>query len=58
MTAQFAPSQHDDLLSQHYDLGFQDCPRSSQIDDGPKDQSEEIQHPVQDRPILRFKPIG
>jgi hypothetical protein len=56
--ARFAPSQDDDLLSQHQDLGFQCCPRSKQIDDSPKNHSAERQHPVEDRPILRPKPIG
>jgi hypothetical protein len=31
-----APSQHDDLLSQHEDLGFDRRARPEQIDDNPK----------------------
>ena len=34
--ARFAPSQHNDLLSQYQDLGFQCCPRSKQIGDSSK----------------------
>ena len=51
-------SQHDDLLSQHQDLGFQRRARSEQIDDNPKNYSAEIQHPAGDHPILRLTPTG
>jgi hypothetical protein len=34
-TARFAPSEHNDLLSQHKELSFQCCPRPKQIDDSP-----------------------
>jgi Multicopper oxidase len=34
------------------------CPRSKQIDDSPKNHSAERQHPAEDQPILRPKPIG
>jgi hypothetical protein len=47
-------SQHDDLLSQHQDLGFQRRARSEQLDDNPKNYSAEIQHPAEDHPILRL----
>ena len=53
-----ASSQHDDLLPQHRDLGFQRRARSEQIDDNPKNYSAEIQHPAEDRPILRLTPTG
>ena len=46
-----ASSQHDDLLPQHEDLGFQRRARSDQIDDNPKNYSAEIQHPAD---IIRF----
>jgi len=51
-------SQHDDLLPQHQDLGFQRRARSEQIDDNPKNYSAEIQHPAEDHPILRLTPTG
>jgi hypothetical protein len=51
-------SQHDDLLPQHQDLGFQRRARSDQIDDNPKNYSAEIQHPAEDHPILRLTPTG
>jgi adenylate cyclase len=44
-------SQHNDLLPQHEDLGFQRRARSDQIDDNPKNYSAEIQHPAD---IIRF----
>ena len=53
-----ASSQHDHLLPQHRDLGFQRRARSEQIDDNPKNYSAEIQHPAEDRPILRLTPTG
>ena len=53
-----ASSQHDDLLPQHRDLGFQRRARSEQIDDNPKNYSAEIQHPAEDHPILRLTPTG
>jgi hypothetical protein len=34
-TARFAPSQHEVLLSQHQDLGFQRRAGPEQIDDSP-----------------------
>jgi hypothetical protein len=51
-------SQHDDLLPQHEDLGFQRRARSEQIDDNPDNYSAEIQHPAEDHPILRLTPTG
>jgi hypothetical protein len=51
-----APSQNDDLLPQHKDLGFHRRARPEQIDDNPKNYSAEIQHPTEDHPILRLKP--
>jgi hypothetical protein len=51
-------SQHNDLLPQHQDLGFQRRARSEQIDDNPKNYSAEIQHPAEDHPILRLTPAG
>ncbi|MGB8617780.1 MAG: hypothetical protein WCD65_09660 [Pseudolabrys sp.] len=51
-------SQHDDLLPQCQDLGFQRRARSEQIDDNPKNYSAEIQHPAEDHPILRLTPTG
>jgi hypothetical protein len=51
-------SQHDDLLPQHEDLGFQRRARSDQIEDNPKNYSAEIQHPAEDHPILRLTPTG
>ena len=51
-------SQHDDLLPQHQDFGFQRRARSEQIDDKPKNYSAEIQHPAEDHPILRLTPTG
>ena len=44
-------SQHDDLLPQHEDLGFQRHARSEQIDDNPKNYSGEFQHPQR---IIQF----
>jgi hypothetical protein len=44
-------SQHDDLLPQHQDLGFQRRARSEQIDDNPKNYYAEIQH---SQKIIRF----
>jgi hypothetical protein len=52
------PSQHNDLLPQYEDLGFHRRPRPEQIDDKPKNQSAEIQHPAEDHPILRLAPTG
>jgi hypothetical protein len=51
-------SQHDDLLPQHEDLGFQRHARSDQIDDNPKNYSAEIQHPAEHHPILCLTPTG
>ena len=51
-------SQHNDLLPQRQDLGFQRRARPEQIDDNPKNYSAEIQHPAEDRPILRLTPTG
>ena len=45
-------SQHDDLLPQHEDLGFQRRARSEQINDNLKNYSAETQHPAEDHPIL------
>jgi hypothetical protein len=42
-------SQHDDLLSQHQDLGFQRRARSEQLDDNPKNYSANIP-----QKIIRF----
>ncbi|MEJ2374460.1 MAG: transposase [Pseudolabrys sp.] len=52
------PSQHDDLLSQHEDLGFHRRARPEQIDENPKNQSAEIQHPAEDHPIPPLTPTG
>jgi hypothetical protein len=49
-------SQHNDLLPQHKDLGFNRRARPEQIGDNPKNYSAEIQHPTEDHPILRLKP--
>ena len=51
-------SQHNDLLPQHQDLGFQRRARSEQIEDNPDNYSAEIQHPAEHHPILRLTPTG
>jgi predicted phage terminase large subunit-like protein len=51
-------SQHNDLLPQHEDLGFQRRARSEQIEDNPDNYSAEIQHPAEHHPILRLTPTG
>jgi chromate reductase, NAD(P)H dehydrogenase (quinone) len=51
-------SQHDDLLPQHEDLGFQRRARSEQINDNLKNYSAEIQHPAEDHPVLPLSPTG
>jgi hypothetical protein len=50
-TARFAPSQHDDLLSQHQDLGLQRRACPEQINDSFKNYPAEIQHAPR---IIRF----
>jgi hypothetical protein len=57
-TARFAPSQHDDLLSQHQDPGLQRRAWPEQINDSLKNYPAEIQHPAEDHPILRLMPTG
>jgi hypothetical protein len=57
-TARFAPLQHDDLLSQHDDLGLQRHAWPEQIDDSLKNYPAKIQHAVEDHPILRLMPTG
>jgi hypothetical protein len=57
-TARFAPSQHDDLLSQHQHLGPQRRAWPEQIDDSLKNYPAEIQHAAEDHPILRLMPTG
>ena len=47
-----------DLLPKHEDFCFQRGPRSNQIDDETEYQSDEIQRPVQRRPILYAMPTG
>jgi hypothetical protein len=54
----FTPAQHSNLLPKHEDFCFQRRSRSKQIGDKTKDQSEEIKHPAQRRPILYTTPIG
>jgi hypothetical protein len=56
--ARFAPSQHDDLLSQHQHLGPQRRAWPEQIDDSLKNYPAEIQHAAEDHPILRLMPTG
>jgi hypothetical protein len=46
-------SQHNDLLPQHEDLGFQRRAWSEQIDDNPDNYSAEIQYSIQQN-IIRF----
>jgi hypothetical protein len=53
-----APSQYDDLLTQHEVLGLHGRARPEQVDDNSNNQSAEIHHPAEDRPILRFTPTG
>jgi len=53
-----APAQHDDLLFEHQDFGFQRCSRPKQVNDQTEDQPAEIAHPTQDRPILSRLPTG
>jgi len=53
-----APSQHDDLLPQHQDLGFHRRARPEQVDNKPDDKIAEIHHPAEDHPILRLAPTG
>jgi hypothetical protein len=53
-----ASAQHDDLLTQHEDLGFHGRARPEQIDHNRKNQSAEIHHPAEDHPILRLTPTG
>jgi len=57
-SARFAPSQHDDLLSQHQHLGPQRRAWPEQIDDSLKNYPAEIQHAAEDHPILRLMPTG
>jgi hypothetical protein len=57
-TARFAPSQHDDLLSQHQDLGLKRRAGPEQIDDGHKNYPAEIPHAAEDHPILPLMPTG
>jgi hypothetical protein len=57
-SARFAPSQHDDLLSQHQHLGPQRRAGPEQIDDSLKNYPAEIQHAAEDHPILRLMPTG
>jgi hypothetical protein len=57
-TARFAPSQHNDLLSQHQDLGLQRRAWPEQINDSLKNYPAEIQHAAEDHPILRLMPTG
>jgi hypothetical protein len=57
-TPRFAPSQHDDLLSQHQDLGFQHRAWPKQIDHRLKNYPAKSQHPAEDHPILRLMPTG
>jgi hypothetical protein len=51
------PSQHDDLLPQYEDLGF-DRPRPEQVDHKRNNQSAEIRHPAEDHPIPGLTPTG
>ena len=53
-----ASAQNVDLLPKHEDFCFQRRPRSKQIDDETKYQSDETQHPAQRRPILYDMPTG
>jgi hypothetical protein len=57
-TTRFAPSQHDDLLSQHQDLSLQRRAWSEQINDSLKNYPAEIPHATEDHPILRLMPTG
>jgi hypothetical protein len=50
--------QHNDLLMQHEDPGFDRRAWPEQVDHNRKNQSAEIQHPSEDHPILRFTPTG
>jgi hypothetical protein len=57
-TTRFAPSQHDDLLSQHKDLSLQRRAWSEQINDSLKNYPAEIPHATEDHPILQLMPTG
>jgi hypothetical protein len=51
-----APSQHNDLLALHEDLGLHRRTRPEQVNHNRKKQSAEIQQSTKDHPILRFTP--
>ena len=53
-----APSQYNDLLTQHEDLGLQGRTRPEKIDYKTDGKFAEIQHPAEDHPILRYTPTG